>query len=114
MPMARVQPLMEALSAAAKFPSGEAVSPGRVVIAGNSNAKPYRGLTPCAEPQQKSNIYHGGAETRRATVKVEKPTQETDRHGTARAEIIETFPKQVCQTEAVRRARCIAAAVSYT
>src|SRR6476469_7715198 len=43
--MARVQPLMEALSAAAKFPSGEAVSPGRVVIAGNSNAKPYRGFT---------------------------------------------------------------------
>jgi hypothetical protein len=33
------------LSEAAKFPSGEAVRPDRVVIAGNSNAKPYRGLT---------------------------------------------------------------------
>src|SRR6476661_218166 len=39
MPMAAFQPLLEALSAAAKFPSEEAVRLGRVVIAGNSKAK---------------------------------------------------------------------------
>src|SRR5690242_7875848 len=45
MPMALFQPPRTALSAGAKLPSGVAVSPGRLVIAGNSNAKPYRGLT---------------------------------------------------------------------
>src|SRR6266571_6148113 len=44
MPIASFQPPRTALSAGAKLPSGVAVRPGRLVIAGNSNAKPYRGF----------------------------------------------------------------------
>src|SRR5215831_3351636 len=44
--MASFQPPRLALSAGAKSPSGVAVSPGRVVIAGNSNAKRYQQTSP--------------------------------------------------------------------